>query len=309
VAGAVLLLGFFAWEWRRRDAEPLVPLQPFRDPALTMLAVLHGVVQFTLIGQMIVMSLYLQSVLGMSAVVAGMTGLPLTIVLTAVAPYAGKLSDRIGSKAILVVGFLVYAVGMILLGAELSLDAGFWTFCIPFAMMGLGMGCLFAPMTTEALRRSPAQFTGALSGVLNTTRQLGGLVGGAVVGAVLAGRLLANMVDLAAQGANQLPASLRPAFLAAFQNASGTGLQVGRGQAGGAQVPKGLSGPAAEQFQNLIHDVFNRGYVEAARFTLWIPAVLLLASGLLSLLFLRTPRASASGRPPGAAATAAPEES
>ena len=294
VAGVVLLLGFFAWEWRRRDAEPLVPLQPFRDPALSVLAVLHGVVQFTLIGQLIVMGLNNQSVLGMSAVVAGLTGLPLTVVLTAVAPYAGRLSDRFGSTAILVIGFLVYAAGMLLLSAALAIDATAWTFLVPYAVMGLGMGCLFAPMTVEALRRSPPQFTGALSGVLNTTRQLGAVIGGAVIGAVLASRLATSMADIAAQDAGQLPADLQPAFLAAFQNASRTGLQVGRGQAGGAQVPPGLSGPAAERFQDLIHDVFTRGYVEAARFTLWVPAILLLVSGVLGLLLLRRERAASA---------------
>lgn len=285
--GVVLLLAFIWWEWRQRASEPLVPLRLFRDPVLTMLAVLHGVVQFTLIGQMIIMGLNFQSVLGMSAVVAGLTGLPLTVTLTIIAPYTGRLSDRIGSRSILVIGFLVYAIGMILLGMALALDATTWTFVFPLALMGVGMGCLFAPMTIEALRRCPPEHAGALSGVLNTTRQLGAVIGSAVIGAVLAAQLATAQVEAAATEVNKLPEEARPAFLAAFENAAANGLQVGRGQTGGALVPEGLSGSAAEQFRNASHEVFTRAYIDAARYTLWVPAILLLLGGVACFIGLR----------------------
>jgi EmrB/QacA subfamily drug resistance transporter len=291
--GVVLLIVFGLWEWRQRDTEPLLPSALFRDPAIVLLCLLTALVQFALISQMILSGLNLQSVLGMSAVVAGLASLPLTVSLAGVAPFAGRLSDRVGSWKILAFGFTVYSAGMAALAAVLSLDATPLTFVLPFALLGVGMGCLLAPLTTEALRRSPPESTGALSGTLNTARQLGSLLGSAVIGAVLANRLTRAMQDLAARDAGRLPEAVRPSFLDAFGDVGRGGLRVGHGQSGGAEVPPGLPGPLADQVRTVIHGVFTRGYVDAMRFTLVIPSGLLLLGAVSCLVFLRSPRTPA----------------
>jgi MFS family permease len=209
----------------------------------------------------------------MSAVQAGLTVLPMTLVLAATAPFSGRLTDRLGGKYIVVAGLLVYAAGIVTLGAVDSVHATSFTFTLPLLVTGLGMGSTFAPLTTEALRETPPQLAGAASGVLNTTRQLGGVLGSAVVGAVLQNRLSAAMHDRAVAASAQLPPAARGRFVGGFASAVSGGLQVGRGQSGGIRVPAGLPGPLTHELPLLIHDVFVHGYVQAV-----LPSVLVAAA-------------------------------
>jgi MFS family permease len=235
----------------------------------------------------------LQSVLGYSAVISGLTGLPLTVVLAALAPFAGRLSDRIGSKPILVTGFTVYAIGMVVLIGVLSVHATPFTFILPYSLIGLGMSCLFAPLTTEALRRVRPEFTGALAGMLNTSRQLGSSIGSAVAGGVLATLLASDMRAKAIPAASGLPAPARSPFLGGFASLSQTGLSVGRGQSGGATVPASVPEPLRTQLQHLTHTIFTSSYIDAMRATLVIPVALLLLCAISCALLLK-PRAVAA---------------
>jgi MFS family permease len=131
IVGAVLLAAFGLWERSRRDQEPLLPAAVFRDKTVVLLCTLTGAVQFALISIMILGAINIQSVLGYSAVISGLTALPLSIVLASLAPFAGRLSDRFGSKPILVTGFSTYAIGMIVLTLVLSTRATPFTFILP----------------------------------------------------------------------------------------------------------------------------------------------------------------------------------
>lgn len=299
IAGAALLAAFGVWEHARRDREPLLPAAVFRDKRVVLLCALTAAVQFALISIMILGAINLQSVLGYSAVISGLTGLPLTIVLAMLAPWAGRLSDRIGSKVILVTGFTVYAAGMGVLILVLSVDATPVTFILPYILIGLGMSCLFAPLVTEALRRVAQEHTGALAGTLNTARQLGSSIGSAVAGGVLATILAGDMRAKAMAAASGLPATARSDLLGGFARLSRTGLEVGRGESGGATIPASVAEPLRGQLQNLVHTIFTTSYVGAMRSTLAIPAVLLLlcAAGCATLLNPRRAATPAPARP------------
>jgi hypothetical protein len=164
------------------------------------------------------------------------------------------------------------------------------TFIPPYVLAGLGMGCLFAPLTTEALRRVRPEFTGVLAGLLNTSRQLGSSIGSAVAGGALAAFLANGMRAKAVAAARGLPASARPPFLDGFSTLSQNGLSVGRGQSGGATVPAAVPGPLRAQLQQLIHTIFTGSYVDAMRVTLVIPAALLLLCVISCALLIRPPR-------------------
>jgi EmrB/QacA subfamily drug resistance transporter len=287
IAGVVLLAAFGFWERSRRDQEPLLPAAVFRDKTVVLLCAANGTVQFALISIMILGAVNLQSVLGYSAVISGLTGLPLTIMLAALAPFAGRLSDRIGSKIILVSGFTVYAIGLAVLIAVLSTRATPFTFILPYSLIGLGMSCLFAPLTTEALRRVRPELTGALAGMLNTSRQLGSSTGSAVAGGVLATLLASDMRSRAITAAGGLPAPARSPFLGGFASLSQTGLSVGRGQSGGATVAASVPEPLRTQLQHLIHAIFTGSYVDAMRTTLVIPVALLLLCAASCALLIR----------------------
>jgi EmrB/QacA subfamily drug resistance transporter len=287
IAGAVLLAAFGFWERSRRDREPLLPAAMFRDKTVVLLCALTAAVQFALISIMILAAINMQSVLGYSAVISGLTALPLSIVLATLAPFAGRLSDRIGSKPILITGFTIYAIGMTVLVLVLSVHATPFTFILPYILIGLGMSCLFAPLTTEALRRVRPEFTGALAGTLNTARQLGSSIGSAVAGGVLATLLASDMRAKAATAASRLPAPARPPFLSSFASLSQTGLSVGRGQSGGATVPASVPQPLRTQLQHLAHTAFSGSYIDAMRATLAIPVALLLLCAISCALLIR----------------------
>jgi MFS family permease len=300
IAGAALLVAFGVWERGRRDHEPLLPAAVFRDKTVVLLSALTAAVQFALISVMILAAITMQSVLGYSAVISGLTALPLSIVLAATAPFAGRLSDRIGSKPILVTGFTVYAIGMVVLILVLSARATPVTFIAPYVLIGFGMSCLFGPLTTEALRRVPSQFTGALAGTLNTSRQLGSSIGSAMAGGVLATLLASDMRAKAVAAASGLPAPARSLFLGGFATLGRSGLSVGRGQSGGATVPASVPEPLRTQLQNLIHAIFAGSYIDAMRTTLVIPAALLLVCAIGSALLLRPPRPAPAPAPAAA---------
>jgi MFS family permease len=186
-AGLIVLAAFVAWE--RRHSQPLVPLGLFRSRTFAIMVLLNLAVQFALQSMLLVNSINLQSVLGFTAVHAGLTALPLTLALTALAPFAGRLTDRFGGKYVLMTGLAVYAIGIAGVAAVSSVHATSLTFAPVLVIAGLGMGAIFAPLATEAMRAAPPQLAGAASGVLNTGRQLGGTFGGAITGAVLASQL------------------------------------------------------------------------------------------------------------------------
>src|SRR5205807_8957525 len=138
----------------------------------------------------------------------------------------------------LMAGLVVVAAGIAGIAAVSSTNATSLTFAPVLAVAGLGMGAIFAPLATEAMRAAPARLAGAASGVLNTGRQLGGTLGGAITGAVLTSQLSASMHVRALADAGLLPAAARPRFIAGFAQATRSGLQVGRGQSV-ASPPRG----------------------------------------------------------------------
>src|SRR6202035_523132 len=100
-------------------------------------------------------------------------------------------------------------------------------FLAPLLVAGVGMGCTFAPLTTMAMRNVDPRMAGAASGVLNTVRQVGTVIGTAAVGALLQTRLIAAWTTEAGNRSGSLPGPLRAQFVAGFRNAAKSGLQVG----------------------------------------------------------------------------------
>jgi EmrB/QacA subfamily drug resistance transporter len=285
-AGIVLLGAFLVWE--RGQAEPLLPLALFANRNFSLMVWLSAVWNFAFFGMILATTIDLQSVLGMSAVQAGLTLISLTVVMVATGPVAGRMTDRIGSRAILAVGFVLLAAGIAAVAAVESATATSLTFVLPLAVVGLGLGCVIAPLTTEALREVPPVLTGAASGTLNTSRQVGAAIGAAVVGgAVLQSQLASALHDRAASAAAQLPPQVRQGFINGFVGTAKDGLEVGRGQSGGAHLPAGLSPHVAQLVQRLVHDVFVNAYAAAMRPTLAVAAAGLLLGALSCGLIVR----------------------
>jgi EmrB/QacA subfamily drug resistance transporter len=278
-AGLGLFVIFYVYQRTQQDNEPLVPFSLFRDRNFTILNFVGAAVSIGMIGMFLPMTIYMQSVLGFSALKAGLVMAPSSVVSMFLAPVAGKLSDRIGGKFILMAGLTLYAIGMLWLVLVAEVGTG-WTAFIPaLVVAGFGIGGVFAPMATEATRNVPPRLAGAASGVNNTVRQIGSVLGSAAVGAVLQNQLASSLKDEAATRAAALPPDVRPGFVKGFAGAAKGGLEVGAGQTGTQQkLPPGVPQNVVHQIQQVAGQVFSHGFVHAMKPTMILPIVVVLAS-------------------------------
>jgi EmrB/QacA subfamily drug resistance transporter len=289
-AGVVLLVVFFVWE--AYQTEPLIPLSLFRERNFSLMNFTSATVAFGMLGLFLPLTIFMQSVLGFSAIKAGLTFLPMTLVSMPIAPFAGRLADRIGGKYILLVGLTLFAAGFGLIDWVAGINADWYTFTLPAMVAGVGLGCTFAPMTTVAMRNIDARMAGAASGVFNTTRQLGGVFGSAIVGAVLQNRLATALHEQAVTRSAALPGPVRQQFIDGFTAAAKTGFAIGRGQSGAVALPPGVAPQVAQQLQRLAHEVFAYGFIDAMHPTLAVGVVVLFLGAVSCLGIKRRARAA-----------------
>lgn len=182
LAGAALgLAGFVALELNQRA--PMLDLSLFRNGTFAGANVVALLVTLAMFGVFFFTSLYMQNILGYTAVRTGATFLPMTVLIILVAPAAGKLSDRIGSRWLMTGGMTLVSVSLVLF-SRLGVASGFWDLFPALVVGGFGMAIVMTPMTAAALGSVPVAKAGIGSGVLNTFRQTGGALGIALMGAI-----------------------------------------------------------------------------------------------------------------------------
>jgi EmrB/QacA subfamily drug resistance transporter len=182
-AGAALLAVFLVVEGRLA-ARPLVPLRIFASRALSG----ANVVVFCLGGSVFAMwyfvSLYLQQVLGYSPIEAGVAFLPMPITIAAVTQAAARLTGRYGPGPVLAVGMALIAAGMLLF-ARVAPDGGYVSDVLgPALLCSAGIGFSFVPVTIAATSGVERTEAGLASGLVNTSRQMGGSLGLALLATV-----------------------------------------------------------------------------------------------------------------------------
>jgi EmrB/QacA subfamily drug resistance transporter len=268
VAAAVLTVAFLLQQRTRQDAEPLVPFSLFRNRNFTVINAVASLVSVAILGFFLPITIYLQSVLGYSAIKAGLILAPMSLIALVLAPIAGRMSDKIGGKYILMTGLALYGLGAAVLVVQSSVDSNWPEFLPAIAVMGLGMGGIWAPMATEAMRGVPMALAGAAAGVNNTLRQVGSVVGSAAVGALLQNQLASTLRDEATTRAEALPAGVRSGFIESFAASAKGGIEVGPSR---AAAPSGVPAEVAAKIQQVGLEVFQHGYVRAMHPTLILP--------------------------------------
>src|SRR6266705_1744580 len=298
--GVVLLVAFLVVQKLMQGREPLVPFALFRDRNYSVLNWVSGVLSVGMMGIFIPLTIYLQSVLGFSALKAGLTMAPASLISMFVAPVAGRMTDKIGGKFILMSGLILFAAGMGWM-ALIAQPASSWqSFLAPLIVAGLGMGCIFAPLITVAMRNVDPRMAGAASGVLNTVRQVGLVIGTAAVGALLQNRLVSSITGQADARAAALPPQVRGRFVTQIDNSARNGIQVGAGQSGGStHLAKGLPAQVVAEIARIAHDVFTFAYVTAMRQTMIMPIVLLGIGALSCLAIKEAKRTTTATAPDG----------
>ena len=296
LGGAVaVLLVFLLTQYARRAGEPLLPLAIFRQRNFMAMVVVIAAMGFAIIGIFLPFTIYLQSVLGLSAQDAGLTVAPTVIAIMVMAPVSGTLADRIGGKYLLVAGLLLFVVGTALIAQTESPTSDRWSFLPGLLVAGTGMGLTFAPLYSIALRTVDARFGGVASGVINTVQEVGSVIASAAVGALLQNRLATTLHEQAVQRAPALPEAFRGRFVEAFNSAASGGLEVGRGQTGTAvTIPPGVPTPVAHQILQLADTVFTNAYVTAMRPTLLLPMVVVALTAVTTLVVVQRPQPAAA---------------
>jgi EmrB/QacA subfamily drug resistance transporter len=186
VAAVVFLLAFLAVESRQRL--PMLDLSLFRNRTFAG-ANLNGLLMFiALFTYIIFFSIYLQTVMGYSAVQAGATFLVSSVALMVVAPLAGGLADKIGARLPMAIGMALFGVAMVGF-SRLDESANFWDVAPWLLVGGVGFGAIMPPMTAVILESADVDKAGVASGVMQVFRQLGGGLGVAIMGAIVASKL------------------------------------------------------------------------------------------------------------------------
>jgi EmrB/QacA subfamily drug resistance transporter len=179
----VALVAFVQLE--RHQRAPMLPLDLFRNRTYTGANTVILLVAMAMFGVFFFVSLYMQNILGFSAVQTGAAWLPMTILIILIAPIAGRTTDRFGSRALLTVGMILIAV-QLLYFSRLDVDSTFWTLLPGLLIGGVGMAMTMTPSAAAATRAVPVDKAGVGAAVLNAFRQVGGTLGIAVIGAVMA---------------------------------------------------------------------------------------------------------------------------
>jgi EmrB/QacA subfamily drug resistance transporter len=182
VAGIVFLVAFVVWELR--TAQPMLPMRFFRSRAFSAANGASLAMSFGMFGSIFLLTQFFQTAQGFSPLEAGLRVLPWTAMPMLVAPIAGALSDRIGSRPILATGLALQAVGLAWIAAVSTATVGYGSLVGPFILSGIGMGMFFAPMANVILGAVSSLEEGKASGANNAVREVGGVFGVAVLASV-----------------------------------------------------------------------------------------------------------------------------
>src|SRR3954452_13353647 len=181
--GAALLATFTFIEGRLARA-PLVPLRIFRSRAVSGANVVVFCMGAAAFAMWYFLSLYLQSVLGDDPIEAGLSFLPMTVAIIITSQVAGRGVGRFGPGVVLTFGMVLIAAGMVGL-AQVSADGSYWSdVLVPSIVTAAGIGFSFVPVTIAATQGVKGPEAGLASGLVNTSRQVGGSIGLALLATV-----------------------------------------------------------------------------------------------------------------------------
>jgi EmrB/QacA subfamily drug resistance transporter len=255
---AALLTAFVAWELRSR--EPMLDVRLFRNPRFSAASGAITLAFFAMFGTVFFLTQYLQSVLGYSALEAGVRVLPIAAGLVIGGPSSARLTERVGTKVVVALGMGLIATALALMTGY-QIDTGYGYVALTQVILGLGIGMAMAPATESIMGSLPLAKASVGSAVNDATRTTGGALGVAVLGSLLSSGYRADM-DAAVSG---LPANAADAA----RDSLGGAMAVAA-QGGGSR----LATAAQEAFVSGMHSAVI------------VAAAIALAGALIALVFL-----------------------
>lgn len=195
LAVGLAALALFIW-MQTRSTAPLMPLRLFHTHNFSRGAFAVFTLGFTVYSVNLPIMLYLQSAQGLSPETAGLMLVPMGILSVLMSPVIGRLTDRVAPGMISRIGFTAMLSAMALFGGLMVADASPLMLLVPVVLFGVANAMCWAPNSTIALRDVPQDLVGSASGVYNTSRQVGAVVGAATLGAAM--QIAAHQVSFGA---------------------------------------------------------------------------------------------------------------
>ncbi|MFC4243746.1 DHA2 family efflux MFS transporter permease subunit [Gryllotalpicola reticulitermitis] len=277
LGGVALIVLFVIWQAVNKK-EPLVPLAVFRDRNFSLANGAISAIGFSITAMFIPLIYFFQSVRGMTPTESALMSTPTAVLSIVLAPIAGRLADRVHPRALVVPGVLLVGAALWLYSFMISPTIAWPLLLIPSFVMGLGSAFMWGPIAATANRNLPPRMAGAGSGVFNTTRQVGAVIGSSALAALMTSRITH---DLSAA------------------------LPAGAKLSGGLQLTSGTT---------VLPQALKQAFTNAMSETLMLPAIVILVAAVCAIFFLKPShlRDDAAAAPTAAPAThgahvAAPE--
>ena len=221
IAGGIgFMAAFLVWQYVNPN-DPLVPLRIFRDRDFSLSNIGVATIGFVVTAMIVPVMFYAQEVCGLSPTRSALVVAPMAIASGVLAPFVGRIIDRTHPRPVIGFGFSLVAISMTWLSIEMTSATPIWRIVLPLTVTGVGMAFIWSPLAATATRNLPPHLAGAGSGVYNTTRQVGSVLGSAGVAAFMAWRIsdevgVTGAESPAGDGAGLLPAFLQEPFSAAM---------------------------------------------------------------------------------------------
>jgi EmrB/QacA subfamily drug resistance transporter len=265
IAFSVISLGWFVLIELRVKA-PIIEFSLFNSRNFIGSVTVAFIISFAMLGVFFFLALYMQNILGYSALEAGVRFLPTTLVIMVLAPLAGRLSDRIGPRWPIVGGMSLIALSLYLF-SRTEVGTTFPELLPSFILLGAGIGLTMSPMSTAAMNSVETTKAGVASGVLSMFRMIGGTFGVALLGALFQNQAKARLNETLADSA-----------MSPDQRA-----ELARSLAGGVPDVQGLAPDQLARLTAASHDAFVYGLTHAMVLSVGIAIV----GALVALVMIR----------------------
>ncbi|HEY5160458.1 MAG TPA: MFS transporter [Gaiellaceae bacterium] len=254
VLSGVLMFVFIVLELHQRL--PMLELSLFRIGNFVGSVLVALLVSLAMFGVFFFMSLYIQNIIGYSPTRAGASFLPMTALIILVAPFAGRFSDRIGSRWLMAAGMTLVAISLYLF-SRVGMHTTYPQLLPAMIIGGIGMPMAMSPTTAAAMATVPVDKAGVGAGVLNSFRQVGGSLGIALLGAIMASQ------------SSSFASNAEAAYRAKVQKAAALGIH--------------LPAPTAQQKQAVAYQAFVHGLHNA----LLVAAAIALGAAFVGAILVR----------------------
>lgn len=221
IAGIVVLGLFFVWQ-RVQRGEPLIPLEIFKDRNFSVGTLVIITVGFSITSMSLPQMFYLQLVKGLTPTQSALMMVPVAVLSIVLARPVGLLIDRHEPRRLPIAGLLGVGAGAMLYSMLATPDTPIWMLLIPSAVLGLGNAFMWGPLASITTFALSPKLAGAGSGVYNTSRQVGAVLGSAAMAVLMQSRLTAQFGEAASAAGGfagqggALPEAVRAGFATAM---------------------------------------------------------------------------------------------